>query len=59
MAASGRLRRSLERRKEAIARDLLAHPFELADGPLPPGPDVRTWELDGAPFSARVVRRPP
>ncbi len=59
VAASGRLRRSLERRKEEMASDLLAQPFELVDGPLPPGPDVRTWELDGAPFSARVVRRPP
>ena len=59
VAASGRLRRALERRKEALARDLLARPFELADGELPTGPDVRTWELDGDRFSARVVRPPP
>ena len=59
VAASGRLRRSLEQRRESLATDLLARPFELVDGELPPGPDVRTWELDGARFSARVVRTTP
>ena len=56
VAATGRLRRSLEGRRDAIARDLLARPFELVDGPLPESPDVRSWELDGARISARVVR---
>lgn len=59
VAASGRLYRSLERRREALASDLLARPFELIEGELPAGSDVRTWELDGARFSARVVRPSP
>ena len=58
LAASGRLRRSLEGRRDALARDLLARPFELVDGELPDGPDVRSWELDGSRVSARVVRVP-
>ena len=58
VGATGRLLRSLEQRREALANDLLARPFELVDGELPEGPDVRTWELDGTRCSARVVRPP-
>jgi len=57
VGATGPLHRALVTRRAALARDLLADPFELVDGPLPDGPDVRTWDLDGLPFSARVVRR--
>jgi isoleucyl-tRNA synthetase len=49
----------LAERKSSLAHDLLAEPFELVATPLPEGPDVRRWELDGAAFSARVVRRAP
>ena len=57
VAASGDLATALTRRREALAHDLLAEPFEVVEGPLGAGPDVRTWELDGVSFSARVVRR--
>jgi isoleucyl-tRNA synthetase len=57
LAATGVLRTSLERRKEALAHDLIADPFALVDGPLEPGPDLRTWDLDGVTFSARMSRR--
>ncbi len=56
VAASGPLRASLEARRDALAHDLLAAPFEIVEGPLPEGPDVRTWDLDGVSFSAKVVR---
>jgi isoleucyl-tRNA synthetase len=59
VGASGALRTALERRKEALAHDLIAQPFELVDGPLEAAPDVRTWDLDGVTFSARMLRRAP
>ncbi|MGI0071361.1 MAG: isoleucine--tRNA ligase [Thermoplasmata archaeon] len=48
--------RALAERKGALARDLLADPFELVSTPLADGPGVRSWQLDGVAFSARVVR---
>lgn len=59
VSASGTLRHALLARQSALAKDLLADPFEVDDRPLPEGPDVRTWDVDGVPFSARIVRRPP
>lgn len=57
VAATGALYHALESRRSALANDLLAEPFELTETPLPEGPDVRSWDLDGVIFSARVVRR--
>jgi len=59
IAVSGPLRTSLEHRRSALAHDLLADPLEFVDGPLPAGTDVRSWDLDGVTFSARVVRHAP
>jgi len=50
--------RALVSRRQELAHDLLAEPLELVEGPLPAGPDVREWDLDGLRFSARVARRP-
>jgi len=50
--------RALSARRGELAHDLLAEPFELTETPLPAGPDVREWDLDGVTFSARVARRP-
>jgi isoleucyl-tRNA synthetase len=58
LAVPGRLRAVLESRQESLAHDLLADPLEVGEEPLAPGPDVRTWDLDGISFSARVTRRP-
>ncbi|HTP54598.1 MAG TPA: isoleucine--tRNA ligase [Thermoplasmata archaeon] len=58
LAATGALRDALAGRKESLGRELLADPLELVDGPLAPGPEVRSWDLDGVTFAARVVRRP-
>jgi len=58
VGATGPLHHALETRRASLAHDLLADPFELVDGMLPDGPGVRTWDLDGIGFSARVARRP-
>ncbi|MGP8075584.1 MAG: isoleucine--tRNA ligase [Thermoplasmata archaeon] len=58
VAAPGSLYRALDARRATLASDLLAEPFELVETPLPAGPEVREWDLDGVTFSARVVRRP-
>jgi hypothetical protein len=57
VGATGALRTALERRRDALAHDLLADPLEVVDGPLAAESDVRTWDVDGVTFSARVVRR--
>jgi isoleucyl-tRNA synthetase len=57
VSASGELARALRSRRGAVAKDLLAESFEVVETPLPAGADVRTWEVDGITFSARVVRR--
>jgi len=59
VAADGPLRAALERFRAPLVRDLLATRFDLVDGPLPTGPEVGTWDLDGVSFSARIVRPPP
>ncbi len=56
VAAPAPLARALRARKDGLASDLLAEPLEIVEGPLDPGPDVRSWELDGVAFSARIVR---
>lgn len=56
--ATGALHRALAARRAALTNDLLADPFELAETPLPSGPEVREWDVDGVTFSARMVRRP-
>ncbi|MGI0130164.1 MAG: isoleucine--tRNA ligase [Thermoplasmata archaeon] len=58
VSATGPVYRALVDRREALAKDLIADPFEVVESPLPDGPDVRRWEIDGVPFAARVVRRP-
>lgn len=57
VSASGALYRALDARRNALASDLLAEPFELTETPLAEGVDVRSWDLDGVTFSARIVRR--
>ena len=57
VGATGALYRALDDRRAMLASDLLAEPFELVEGPLPSGPDVREWDLDGVSLSARMVRR--
>jgi len=56
--ATGPLRTALEEHRDELARELIARPLELTDAPLAEGPDVRTWDLDGVTFAARVVRPP-
>jgi len=58
VVATGAIYRALDARRAALASDLLAEPFELTETPLPAGPEVRSWEIDGVTFSARVLRRP-
>ena len=57
VSATGPLYRALADRRTALAQDLLADPFEVVSTPLAEGPEVRSWDLDGAVFSARLVRR--
>ncbi|HYA57747.1 MAG TPA: isoleucine--tRNA ligase [Thermoplasmata archaeon] len=57
LGASGPLYRALAERQATLAKELLAEPFDLVEGPLPPGPDVKSWELDGLTFDARLVPR--
>jgi isoleucyl-tRNA synthetase len=58
VGATGAIYRALLPRARELASDLLADAFELREGSLPPDPEVRTWDLDGVTFSARMVRRP-
>jgi isoleucyl-tRNA synthetase len=58
VSATGAIRDAVAARRAALASDLLAEPFEITDVPLVAGPDVRTFDIDGAGFSARLVRRP-
>jgi isoleucyl-tRNA synthetase len=52
------LRRALEPHQAELANELLADRLELAPGPLAPGEDLRSWEVDGVRFEARVHRSP-
>jgi isoleucyl-tRNA synthetase len=58
IGAEGTLYRALAARRDDLAKELLADPFEVVDRDLPDGEDVVRWELEGVTFSARVVRRP-
>ena len=58
VSATGALHHALTVRQNALAKDLIADPFEIVDTVLPASADVRTWDLDGATFSARVLRHP-
>jgi len=57
LAATGELYGAVTSRSETLARELLADRVDLVDGELPPGDDVRQWDLEGLAFSARLVRR--
>jgi isoleucyl-tRNA synthetase len=57
VSARGALRDAIASRRAALAEDLLADPFEVTDAPLPAGPEVRSFDVDGLNFSARLVRR--
>ncbi|HTW55257.1 MAG TPA: isoleucine--tRNA ligase [Thermoplasmata archaeon] len=46
---------ALAQHRATLVRELLATDLELTDRPLAPGPDVRSWDVDGVSFSARVV----
>jgi len=60
IGAVGPLREALERHRETLARELLATPLQITEGPLPDGPRgaPRSWDLDGETFTARLTRRP-
>jgi isoleucyl-tRNA synthetase len=57
VSATGVLHHALSERRAVLAKELLADPFEVVEEPLPPGPEVRVWELDDVTFSARLVRQ--
>jgi len=57
LSATGALYRALDARRAELAGDLLADPLELTESGLPTDPAVRSWDLDGITFAARVVRR--
>ncbi len=57
IGAPKELLRALEHQRAELGQNLLAEPFELVEGLLPDGPDVRRWDLDGVSFSARVEAR--
>ncbi len=56
VSAEGALRRAIDARRDALARELLAETIEVVDAPLPPGPDVRSWEFEGVRCAASLTR---
>ena len=56
VSATGPLLRALTARRDALAREMLADALDLQEAPLPPGPDVRSWEFEGVRCSASVRR---
>jgi hypothetical protein len=56
LGATGELLAAVRARQDALVRDLLADRIDLVDGTLPAAEDVRSWDLDGLAFTARVVR---
>ena len=56
VSATGPLLRALTARREALAREMLADELDLREEPLPPGPEVRSWEFEGVRCSASVRR---
>lgn len=59
VSATGPLAHALRDRQTALANDLVARPFEVVETPLAAGPDVRSWDVDGVAFAARIVRGAP
>ena len=59
IGATGELLELLRRRSERIARDLQADSLTFVEGDLPPGDEVRRWDLDGIGFTATVARAHP
>ena len=59
VAADGPVKRALTAHRDVLAKELLADRLAIEDGPLPDGPDVRRWDLDGITVSARIVRATP
>jgi len=57
LGATGEVFAAVAARSETLARELLADRVDLVDGLLPPGDDLREWDLEGLTFSARLVRR--
>ncbi len=56
VSATGALYRAVAARRETLAREVLAEPFELTEAPLEPGPDVVRWSFEGVDCSARLTR---
>src|SRR5580658_10262552 len=56
LGATGELLAAVRARQDALVRDLLTDRIDLVDGTLPAAEDVRSWDLDGLAFTARVVR---
>jgi len=59
VSAPAPLYEAIAARREALEKDLLANPLEITREPLPAGPEVRSFDVDGVGFSARLVRRAP
>ncbi len=57
VSATGPIADAVRTRRDALAKELIADPFEIGDAALPDGPDVHRFDVDGAPFAARIVRR--
>jgi hypothetical protein len=57
VSASGPVGEAVNARRASLAEDLLADPLEVTTAPLPDGPDVYRFDVDGATFAARLVRR--
>ena len=55
LSAGPPLLAALAQHRATLVRELLATDLELTERPLAPGPDVRSWDVDGVSFSARVV----
>ena len=57
IGATDDIHRALARHRGTVARELLAEPLDLVDALLPDGPDVRSWEVEGSRFTARIARK--
>jgi isoleucyl-tRNA synthetase len=56
VSTSGPLLAALRARRETIARAVVASELEVTDAPLPPGPEVQSWEFEGVRCSASLRR---
>jgi isoleucyl-tRNA synthetase len=57
VSARGPIGDAVVARRASLAEALLADPFEVTTDPLPDGPDVHRFDVDGVTFAARLVRR--